>query len=269
MTRLVSFSLYGQLPIYTVGAIRNAELVREIYPGWTARYYVDESVSGDVLRALGERGAEVIKIATENRGPVYGRFWRLWVAADADVDRFIVRDVDSRLNSREKAAVDAWIASGAKFHIMRDSIHHSRLMLAGMWGGLGQCLPEIRRQVDNWGRYSAPGQCDQFMSEVIYPLTRHQSLCHDSFGHFDDGMPFPPHATMRETSYVGEIVRLDMIAIDVWRRLGEQLDKTAAVQRRLAQRERELKEANAKRSDLERRLAQRERELEEAKARRS
>jgi hypothetical protein len=60
-----------------VGAIRNAELVGEIYPGWTALYYVDESVSDDVLRALGERGAEIIKTATESRGPMYGRFWRL------------------------------------------------------------------------------------------------------------------------------------------------------------------------------------------------
>jgi hypothetical protein len=48
----------------------------------------------------------------------------LWVAADADVDRFIVRDADSRLNSREKAAVDAWIASGATFPIMRDCFAH-------------------------------------------------------------------------------------------------------------------------------------------------
>ncbi len=32
----------------------------------------------------------------------------------------IVRDADSRLNVREKAAVDAWIASGRPFHVMRD-----------------------------------------------------------------------------------------------------------------------------------------------------
>jgi hypothetical protein len=147
---------------------------------------------------------------------------------------------------------------------MRDSTAHSRLMLAGMWGGRGGCLPEIRHQVDNWGKYSVPGQNDQFMSEVIYPLTRHQSLCHDSFGHFDDGKPFPPHVAMRETSFVGENVRLDMAGMDVWRRLGEMLDKTAVLNRCLAQKDRELKEANATRRELE---SQKERELEKANAR--
>jgi hypothetical protein len=101
------------------------------------------------------------------------------------------------------------------------------------------------------------------MSEVIYPLTRHQSLCHDSFGHFDDGKPFPPHAAMHETSFVGEIVRLDMAGMDVWRRRGEMNDKIAVLNRRLAQKDRELKEANARRRELE---SQKERELKETHA---
>jgi len=244
--RIISFSLYGQLPIYVVGAIRNAELVHEVYEGWIARFYVDESVSVDVLEALATRGAEIVKVDCPRKGPMYGRYWRFWVAADAEVERFIVRDADSRLNTRERAAVDAWGASGKRFHIMRDSIHHNRLMLSGMWGGLGGCLPEIRRQVDNWGRYSVRGENDQFMSEIVYPHTKNQHLCHDSYGHFEDGQPFPPHAPMCETSFVGEIVELDMIGMDVWRRLGARNEQIELLARKLLNKERELAEANAK-----------------------
>mgnify|MGYP006292180853 FL=1 len=45
-----------------------------------------------------------------------------------------MRDADSVLNIRERAAVDDWLASGAAFHVMRDHPVHCDLMLAGMGG---------------------------------------------------------------------------------------------------------------------------------------
>jgi len=39
MKKIVAFSLWGNNPKYTVGAVRNAELTPSIYPGWTARFY--------------------------------------------------------------------------------------------------------------------------------------------------------------------------------------------------------------------------------------
>ena len=44
--RVVSYGLYGTNPKYTTGAIRNAELVKIYFPGWVARFYVDNSVPG-------------------------------------------------------------------------------------------------------------------------------------------------------------------------------------------------------------------------------
>ena len=38
-------------------------------------------------------------------GGIGGMFWRFLVAADRDVDRFIIRDSDSRLNPRERCAI--------------------------------------------------------------------------------------------------------------------------------------------------------------------
>ena len=54
--QLLSFSLYGADRLYCHGAVRNAELAPEIYPGWHVRFAVDESVPTavlDRLRALG------------------------------------------------------------------------------------------------------------------------------------------------------------------------------------------------------------------------
>jgi hypothetical protein len=55
--KVISFSLYGDRELYTVGAVINAELVHKIYPGWVARFYVDETVPGEVVSALKDRGA--------------------------------------------------------------------------------------------------------------------------------------------------------------------------------------------------------------------
>ena len=44
--RVVSYGLYGSNPKYTTGAIRNAELVKIYFPGWVARFYVDDTVPG-------------------------------------------------------------------------------------------------------------------------------------------------------------------------------------------------------------------------------
>jgi hypothetical protein len=45
------------------------------------------------------------------KGGIAGMFWRFLVAEDDAVDRYIVRDSDSRLNAREAAAVAEWMAS--------------------------------------------------------------------------------------------------------------------------------------------------------------
>ena len=43
---------------------------------------------------------------TDIKGGIAGMFWRFLVADDPTVDRFIIRDSDSRLNARERFAVE-------------------------------------------------------------------------------------------------------------------------------------------------------------------
>jgi hypothetical protein len=220
MANIISFSLYGDLPIYCEGALSNIDLAKIHYPGWVCRFYVDDTVPNLVLDKIAATGAELIHVTTPSLGPMYGRFWRFWVADDPDVDRFVVRDVDSRLNPREKAAVDAWIASGRRFHLMRDSPWHTKRVLSGMWGGLGGSLPEIATLIDEWGQYAEWGQNDLFASEILYPLMQGDYLCHDEGTIFDDGVPFPSHAPLNGTSFVGESVQPGSENLDIWRQYG-------------------------------------------------
>jgi hypothetical protein len=252
MYRVISFSLYGSHRIYGEGALRNLELAPVFYPGWICRFYLDDSVPLQYQEELTARGAEIVRVTKKSLGPMYGRYWRMWVAADAAVDRYIVRDVDSRLNARERAGVDEWIASGKTFHIMRDSACHRTRALAGMWGGVGGKLPDVADLIDGWGKYDEWGQTDQFTSDILLPLMGEDYLCHDGAGYFDDGKSFPPHAPLVGTRYVGERIEVDRPPVDIWRqsaefenRLIQEQDRTTRLEQECSTIRREADERQA------------------------
>ena len=278
LRQIISFSVYGDRRLYCEGALRNTELAPIFYPGWTCRFYYDDSVPPDYVRELAARGAELVKVTKPSLGPMYGHYWRMWVAADPQVDRFIVRDADSRLNPREKAAVDEWISSGKSFHLMRDSVHHRSRALGGMWGGIGGKLPNIAALIDGWRQLDQPGGCDRFVAEVLLPLMQDDYICHDGAGYFDDGRPFPPHPPLDGTRFVGEIVEVDGPPVDIWRQSAEfenrlfrtlkQRDDLTAQMAELSERLRQSEAAGAERLQQTETLTERLHQSEAAAAER-
>eukprot|EP00956_Cyclotella_meneghiniana_P035314 scaffold113715_cov20-Cyclotella_meneghiniana.AAC.1 len=134
---VVSFSLYGNKDRYTGGAAVNARLAQDIYPGWQVRFYHDNSVPEVVLAEIASMpNVKLVNISSSipSSDP---RTWRFLVALDPEVNVYIIRDIDSRLNLREKAAVFEWLeGSNATFHIMHDHPAHCVMPIqAGMWGG--------------------------------------------------------------------------------------------------------------------------------------
>jgi len=177
MKKIISFSLWGDNPKYTVGAIKNAELIDTIYPGWIGRFYCGKSVPIDIIEILKTyTNVEVIEMG-EN-GDWSGMFWRFYACEDSDV--MISRDTDSRLNLREKNAVDEWLNSDKDFHIMRDHPYHNALILGGMWGVKNGILKNIVDLIKNYNKGDF-WQVDQnFLSEQIYPIVVNSSFVHDS-----------------------------------------------------------------------------------------
>ena len=47
--KVIAFSLWGDNPKYNVGAIKNAELAKVVYPGWVCRFYVGASVPQETI----------------------------------------------------------------------------------------------------------------------------------------------------------------------------------------------------------------------------
>ena len=63
MKKLICFSLWGNDPKYTIGAIKNAKLVKKIYgKEWNCRFYCGSCVNQKVISTLKNTGSEVIEI---------------------------------------------------------------------------------------------------------------------------------------------------------------------------------------------------------------
>ena len=76
-----------------MGAIRNAELAKLIYPDWLCRFYVGTSVPSDIINSLDSLdNTEIISMGVG--GDWTGMFWRFSAAADKDVDVMLSRDTD-------------------------------------------------------------------------------------------------------------------------------------------------------------------------------
>lgn len=198
MKKVIAFSLWGSDEKYTLGAIKNADLAKTIYPDWICRYYVGRSTPFSIVEELAKRDNTEIFLMSEE-GDWTSMFWRFFPASDSTVDVMISRDTDSRLTEREKEAVDVWLQSKAGFHIMRDHPYHATEIMGGMWGAKKGCIPRMQHMCveyikgDFW-------QVDQnFLKEKIYPLVAPTSYVHDPFF---AKVPFPSERKPKE--FVGQ-----------------------------------------------------------------
>lgn len=199
----VSFSLWGDKPIYNVGIIRNSELVKYFYPNWRMIVFYDETVPTQTINKL-EENSVVTKKVQDNT--TYGMFWRFFAVDEIDCEYAIFRDADSRISLREKIAVDEWIKSGKSLHVMRDHPYHripagnNQLgILGGMWGIKKDALPLV--DMINKFRKSKEHQYgnDQSFLKMVYNALENDRCAHDDFF---EKKPFPTSRTNKR--FIGE-----------------------------------------------------------------
>lgn len=161
--KIISFCAYGKNPKYVHSALKNVELQKKVYPDWTCRIYVSENIPDDAMKLLEESQAEVVI-----RKPVQGHlgmFWRFEPLMDKDIERFIVRDTDSRLNEREASAVNEWIEDGSEFHIIRDHEQHAAPIVGGLWGASHEFISKFEGEYEKLK--------ESFLKSYVPPIALH------------------------------------------------------------------------------------------------
>lgn len=208
MKCLVSFSLWGNNPIYTIGAIKQLKLYNawsEAGPHeWTCVFYVGNSVPREITDEILALGGLVVfmKDWPEDQTATFWRFAAFHTGFALN-DAIFSRDCDSRLSEREKLAVSEFLTSGKAFHIIRDHPYHGVPILAGLFGARSEIsglmssqLPikpdshfymDVNRFWNQDHRTSNDFyQVDQmWLRFKLYDHVKYQALVHDCFFGFD------------------------------------------------------------------------------------
>lgn len=212
MKKVIAFSVWGKDEKYCLGAIENAKIAPEIYPGWTCRFYCGQDVPKTMIKDLIHLNAEIVSI-WYIPGRWDGLFWRFYAASDSSVQVMISRDTDSILGEREKAAVDEWLESGLPFHIMRDHPAHCVPILGGMWGAVYPLLKTILRDIIDWQTYcnvipTGRGPDQRFLAEIVWPIVKDCHIAHDEFFTYTGKeRPFP----VKGKDFVGKIIERPVV----------------------------------------------------------
>ena len=216
-------SLFGSNSRYTTGALENAKLIDKIFPGWTLRIYLpklstlkpsqkDKIVPKYIVEKLKMLKVELIFIDLETTLIKNPCLWRFLVARDISVDRFLIRDIDSRLISRDATEVAIWIKSGKPFHCMIDHPGHlSWPVLAGMWGAiplkLQKYLSNDTFTARTMSKYYQNYGDQAFLRDIIWPRVKDHAYCSDSFtcAVHQSSHPFQSKRS-KNLEFVGEVI---------------------------------------------------------------
>jgi len=196
---IIAYSLFGMSQYYWECALTAAAMAYAIFPEWRCRFYCDSKVPKGVLQQLGRLRAQVF-ISPQDSTNWSGLFWRFFAFDDPKVNVVMIRDVDSPFTVRERLAVDAWLASTAPFHVIRDHYNHCEPMMAGLWGGWTRLLPPLHGLARDF-RVKVKGRfADQeFLRLNVWPRIRQATLAHDRFYRLGDTRPPPSHPTETHT----------------------------------------------------------------------
>ncbi len=226
-SKIISMSLFGKNPLYTIGAVRNAQLLPVFFPGWVLRVYVahpgsahaspDILVPSRILFKLKDLGAQIAYVnASQNL--ISPKLWKYLVADDQYVQYFLIRNAHTRFSDRDANAVNDWIRkNNSVLHCIRDHPEHAKYsVIDGLWGGnaveLRKFLPTDMGNILKKDTYSLaqnlnPGASPTDVSllrDILWPLIEDHAYCHDSVAcdKWPRSVTFP--TPRMEFEYLGE-----------------------------------------------------------------
>ena len=213
--KIISFSLWGNIRLYCIGAIKNALLAKKIFPEWICRYYYDNSVPEIIINYLKSLdNTELIYIEKPSGGVQYkyngtfGSLWRFLVCIDPNVDIYLVCDTDSRLNLYLKNATEILFTKKYNFIRFVDLPSNYPIIACGFIGLQNAVNFNSDAMLKfNDGKF----YCDQeFLKEIIFPQICNTCLTLPRKHHKNPEL-FVPKIT---GTYVGQVVDEYDVSID-------------------------------------------------------
>jgi len=192
MKKVISFCIWGKKAIYNYGLYEIAVSLPEKFPGWEMVVYYTPTANRDVILEL-KRFDYVECIMVDFPNHYRNSMIRFMAAFNPKYDVVIFRDADSRLIKRDYYAVEDWLKSKKKIHILRDYPTNGikYRISAGMWGVRDKFL--LRKDVianfaNHFSNYDNVFRIDEiFLFKYVYPLVNAEnSVIHAAYNKFED-----------------------------------------------------------------------------------
>jgi hypothetical protein len=182
-----SFCIYNpHNPLYYNGLLENIEMIHKHFP--TAYTYV--YVGNDVpdwfvieLRAR-EKMQHVIVRFTKVIGAA-NMVYRFFAIDEPEVDIMFCRDADSRVHWKDRWAINSFLNSNARCHVIRDNVQHQTAIMGGIWGmrkvnglSIRRLYTEYLNTPDNHDH--GVGHDQNFLIDKVYPKLQNSVLIHTS-----------------------------------------------------------------------------------------
>lgn len=204
--KVFSFCLYGSNPKYILGMIENIKIINEHFSDWYIFIYYDD-ISYDNLKYIDSfNNVKLIKSTYTKAKTMLDRFKAI---DDKNVEIMIVRDADSRIHNRDRWAINKFIESDKKFHIIRDHIWHRTLILGGLWGiKQGLLNFNIEESIKNYEKNSEnKWQVDQiYLIKFIYPIIKNNVLIHGILKMNNDEIITQFPCPVKENDFCGQVI---------------------------------------------------------------
>lgn len=229
--KIIAFSLWGNNECYNWGAVENALVAKNIYPGWICRFYVAADIIPEVKNILEKLDNVELVEMKENRASG-NMFWRFKPMFEEDNLVVLSRDTDSRLNVREKKCVDEWLANkngpNKDLLILRDHKNHNQLIMGGMFGVKNNVMHPF---LDKFKSYLQKNKQGKYMDDQIFLRDIYRSLAkknklmiYDAHHHFSQEK-INKYLQTDFKGYIGQIVCNDFKLTN--NNYGKNLQKTS------------------------------------------
>lgn len=126
-----SFCLYGSNPKYTLGMIENIKMINEYFNEWYTYIYYNNIPANILEKIKTFNNIVLINSTYNNHKTMLDRFKPIDIM---NVQIMMVRDADSLIHERDRWAINEFIKSNKKLHIIRDHAYHQRPIMGGLFG---------------------------------------------------------------------------------------------------------------------------------------
>lgn len=200
MKKIISFSLWGDIRLYCIGAIKNALLAEKYFPGWKCRFYYDISVPKIIIDYLSNlSNVELFFITIPSGGKrfkdngQFGAFWRFFPFNDDDVEVWMSRDIDSRISEYDAILMNDFLQSKNVLHTSSDITE--KIIRAGAFAFRNyidshdtRIVDGIKLDINSLAQYQDKMNCrfyadEDFLNNVFFPYYKHSYIRTNRFNH--------------------------------------------------------------------------------------